>query len=481
MNKRGFRAWAGLGAVLIAAAGCSRSGGDDKPFASALTVEVKQGPLVITVRGSGDVRARNSKKIIPPIKRQAMITFLIPDGSQVVSNTVVARLNTDDIERRMKDLESAVMDASNKLVNARTDLEIQVMDNTSTLKKTEQDLQAARMELQKLIQGDDPMERRNAEVKLQIAESDFARRQRRYEELRGLLKEGFVTEDEVEEERLQLETAKLSVETTAIEKRLLNEYSLPLKQAAAEAALAKATTEMDKAHKQTQALYSNKRQAVDSAQRVVDRAVADLDLVCEEMRAYEVRAPGDGVLMYGNPDESWRRGDISVGGNYSPGQVLMTIPNRAAMQAVINIPEADIQNIKAGQPVTVTVEALADRNFAGTVTKVAEVANAGGWWSGDLKEFKVEIELANGRELRPGFSCRAEIVTDTIPAALFLPVNAVFRDGEKFHIYEAAAGHGVRTEIKIGRSSVQFVELLTGLKPGTRVYLNPPAKAPEKS
>jgi HlyD family secretion protein len=467
--------------MVIAGAGCGPSGEGERPAALALTVEVRQGPLVITVRGSGDVRARESKKIIPPIKRQAMITFLIPDGAQVLSNTVVARLNTDDIERRMKDLEAAVLDASNKLVNARTDLEIQEMDNTSSLKKTGQDLEAARMELQKLIQGDDPMERRNAEVKLQIAESDFARKQRRYEELRDLVKEGFVTEDEVEEERLQLETAKLSVETTGIEKRLLNDYTMPLKKAAAEAALAKATTELDKARKQTQALYSNKRQAVDSAQRVVDRALNDLDTVREEMDAYEVRAPGDGVLMYGNPDESWRRGDISVGGNYSPGQVLMTIPNRAAMQAVINIPEADIQNIKVGQPVTVTVEALADRNFVGTVSKVAEVANAGGWWSGDLKEFRVEIELKDGRELRPGFSCRAEIVTDTIPSALFLPVNAVFRDADKFYVYPAASARSTRSEVKIGRSSVQYVEILDSLKPGMKVYLNPPAKTPEKT
>ncbi len=480
MNRRLVRTLLSAGVMLAAGAGCSRST-DDSGSAAALTVDMKQGPLVITVRGSGDVRARESKKIIPPIKRQAMITFLIPDGSQVDSNAVVARLNTDDIERRMKELESAALEASNKLANARTDLEIQAMDNTSALKKAERALEAAGMELQKLIQGDDPMERRSAEVKLQIAESDYARKARRYEELRGLLKEGFVTEDEVEEERLQLETAKLTVETTGIEKRLLNDYTLPLEKAAAEAALATANTELDKARKQTQALYSSKRQAVDSAQRVVDRAQVDLEVVREEMQAYEVRSPGDGVLMYGNPDESWRRGDISVGANYSPGQVLMTIPIRTAMQAVINIPEADIRNIKAGQPVTVTVEALADRNFAGTITKVAEVANAGGWWAGDLKEFKVEIELMDGRELRPGFSCRAEIVTDSIPSALYLPVNAVFRDGEKFFVYPAAAGHGTRMEIRIGRSSVQFVEILDALKPGTRVYLNPPMKAPEKS
>ena len=469
-----------LVAGALLAGGCHKGGDQERVGKAALSAEVKQGPLVITVRGSGDIRAKESSKIIPPIKKQAMITFLAADGSAVSSNDVVARFNTDDIERRVRDLESAALEASNKLGNARTDLEIQALDNMSTLKKAEQDLDAARMELEKLVKGDDPMEERNAEVKLQTAESEATRKQRRYEELRSLLKEGFVTEDEVEEERLQLETAKLASETAGIEKRLLADYTMPLKKAAAEAALAKATTELEKARKQTQALYLNKKQAVDAAQRVVERATGDLEQAREEMEAYVVHAPNNGTLMYGNPDEQWRRGEITVGANYYPGQVLMTLPNRAVMQAVINIPEADIQNIKVGQQVTVTVEALSERSFAGEVTKVAEVANAGGWWSSDVKEFKVEVGMKEGRELRPGFSCRAEIVTETISSAVYLPVHTVFRDGDKFYVYPVGARDGGRTEVKTGRASVQFVEIVDGLKPGNRVYLNPPEKAPEK-
>jgi HlyD family secretion protein len=271
---------------------------------------------------------------------------------------------------------------------------------------------------------------------------------------------------------MQLETAKLAAETAGIEQRLLKDYTQPLSRTAAEAALAKAQTELEKARKQTEALYRSKNQAVDAAQRAVDRVKTDLQTAREEQAALEVHAPIAGMAMYGNPDEYWRRGDITVGGNYYPGQVLMTIPNRSAMQAVINIPEADIQNVKVSQPATVSFEALPDRNLAGTVTKVAEVANAGGWFSTDVKEFKVEISLKDAKELRPGFSCQAEIVTETIPSALYLPVHAVFRDGDKFFVYPVAGDE--RQTVTIGRSSVQFVEILSGLQAGQQVYLNPP-------
>jgi HlyD family secretion protein len=420
-------------------------------------------------------------KVIPAVKRNVTVTYLIPDGTVVSSNDVLARFNTDEMDRKIKDLDVALSDASNKLFSAKTDLDIQAMDNASALKKCEQDLEAARMALEKRREGDEPMERRNAEVKVQTAESDYARRKRRYEELKDLVKEGFVTEDEVEEERIQLETAKLSAETAGIEQRLLKDYTQPLSRTAAEAALAKSQTELEKARKQTEALYRSKSQAVDASQRALDRVKTDLENARNELAALEVHAPIGGMAMHGNPDELWRRGDINVGANYYPGQVLMTIPNRSAMQAVVNIPEADIQNVKVGQSATVAFEALPERSFSGTLTKVAEVANSGGWWSSDVKEFKVEISLKDARELRPGLSCQAEIVTETIPSALYLPVHAVFRESEKFFVYPTSGSEGERQPVTIGRSSVQFVEILSGLKAGQQVYLNPPEPRAPKS
>ena len=466
-----------LAVAAILLPGCRPKGEDSKsPSPGALTAELKQGPLIITVHGSGDIRSMDAVKIIPAIKRACVISFLVPDGSLVSSNDVIARFNTDDIEQRIKDHEAELIDVENKLVAAQTDLDIQIMDNKSSLSLAEQGVTSATMELKKLSEGDDPMDRRNAEVKAQTAESEYTRKKRKHEELRGLLKDGFVTEDEVEEERVGLETAKLAMETATIEKRLLNDYTIPLKQSAANAALAKAQTELEKARKQTEAHLLAKTQAVAAVKRAVDRTRDDLAKKQEELIAFEVRAPKAGVIMYGNPDESWRRGEIQVGAAFQPGQTLITMPNRSVMEAVVNIPEADIQNVKVGQSVAITVEALADKTFRGEVFKVAEVANTGGWWSGDVKEFKVEITLKYMKELRPGFSCDAEIVVETIPQTLYLPVQAVFRDGDRFFVYPPHLLSGKRLEVKVGRSSIRHVEILGGLHAGEKVLLNPPEK-----
>jgi HlyD family secretion protein len=326
------------------------------PSTGALTAIVKRGPMVITIHGSGDIRSMDSVKITPLIKRPSAISFLIADGSVVSSNDLLAQFNTDDIDQRVKDHEVALDEADTKLRAAKTSLDIQIMDNKSALTLANQGVSSATLELEKFIKGDEPMDRRTAEVKAQTAESEYTRKQRRHEELRGLLKEGFVTEDEVEEDRFQLETAKLAMESALIEKRLLEDYTIPLKKAAAEAALDKAITELEKARKQNEAFLLAKTQAVESAQRTVERTAIDLKIKRVERIAFDIRAPLAGIIMYGNPDEPWRRNDIQVGATIQPGQILMTIPNRSVMEAVINIPEADIQHIKVGQPVEITSE-----------------------------------------------------------------------------------------------------------------------------
>ncbi|MEI6219424.1 MAG: efflux RND transporter periplasmic adaptor subunit, partial [bacterium] len=321
----------------------------------SILAEVRSGPLIISVKGSGNIRAKNSSKIIPKVNRGVMISFLVPDGTRVSSNEVVARFVTDDVDRRLSELESAFTDSQSKFDAAQSDCEIQLMDNATTQKKAEQDVRTARMELEKLTQGDEPLDRRNCELKVQNADSELTRKQKRHEDLKSLLKEGFVTEDEVEEQRIAVESAKVAQDTTKIELKILNEYTMPLKRATVEGAAARALAELEKTTKQNATRMQARTQALELAKKALERSKTALELTRKERDEYEVKSPSAGVVMYGNPDEMWRRGDIQVGGQFQPGQVLMTIPDMSTMQATVNIPEADIYKVTTGQTARVTV------------------------------------------------------------------------------------------------------------------------------
>lgn len=477
MKKKIIAAGIVLAVLLVVIGLVKNIGPGDTAQRRALTAEVKKGPLVITVKGSGTIQAVNPNKIIPLIKRQAVITFLAPEGSRVAKDEVIARLNVEEIERDINNKETTLIKAQNDLDAARTALEIQQMDNVVNLAKAEQELVTAELELEKFLQADEPVDVRGAELDIQTAQSDLGRAQDAYRDYQDLFKESFVTQDDVEEKRMDLEKKKVGLETARIKLTVLQEYGLPVREAAAQGRLDGAKAAFEKTRKENETQFRRKNQELEVAQMSLARAEKDLAMVREEKKAYEIKAPVSGIVNYGDPDEWWRRRDIQVGGNMYPGRAFLNIPDMSAVQAVVVILEADIAKIKVGQKATITVEALAGKTLHGEVKKVPEVANRGSWLEGN--QFKVEIVVLDGKDLKT-FSCDAEIVTETIEAAIYLPVPAVFREGDRYVVYPVKGGGKKKVEVAIGRASIADVEILSGVEPGLKVLLIPPEMADEK-
>lgn len=444
-----------------------------------LTAEVKKGPMVITVKGSGTIQAVNPNIIkLKTRQRQVTIMFLKPEGSRVTKDEVVARLNTDDIDRDMISRESAVLDVSNRLYTARAALEIQQMDNVANLADVQQKLKATELDLEQFRQGDGPVEILDSELNLQTAQSELERAEVTYNDGQGLYKEGFATRNEVEEWRIGLEKARGNVETSSMKLHALEQFGQPVKLSAKRGALESAKANFDKVRKQSETQMQNKMKDVEVAKMNLERVEKDLFASLDNYKNYEIRAPVDGIVNYGDPDDPSGRGNIQVGGNMSGGQVLLNIPDMSALKAVVPILEADIAKIKIGQKATVTVAAIPGSIFHGEVLAVPEVASRDNWISGN--QFKIEISIADGKDLKTGLSCEAEIITQTIPVAVFLPIPAVFREGDRYLVYPVKGGGKTGVEVKLGKSSVQDVEILNGVAPGQHVFLTRPDMADEK-
>lgn len=455
---------------------------DKSPDVSAprriLTAEAKKGTLVITVKGSGAIQAVNPNKIIPLIKRPTAITFLKPEGTSVDKDEVVARLNTDEIERDITTKETAAMDATNKLYAARAALEIQRMDNVANLADAQQKLKAAELELEQFRQGDEPVESLDAELEVQTAQSELARSESTYQDGQGLFKEGFATKNELEEMRMDFEKKRGALEKASMKLDALEQFGHPVKRSGKQGALDSARANYEKVRKQSETQLQSKMKDVDVALMNLDRAEKDLAIAREDIKAYEIKAPVAGIVNYGDPEQWWSRRDLQVGGSLSPGRPLLNIPDMSAMKAVVPVLEADISKLKTGQKVTLTVEAMPGNILHGEVTTIPEVASRSDWIQGD--QFKVEISIADGKNLKTGLSCEAEIITETIDAAVYLPIAAVFRDGDRYFVYPARGRKGKQIDVKIGKSSVEFVEILGGVEPGMKVYLAAPEISEEK-
>ncbi len=468
------RTWLAAGLIILLVVllpKCGRDQGTIDVNVDTVTAEAERGDMVITVRASGEIQARESIKVIPAIRRQTTLSEIVPEGTRVVEGDVIARFATDDVDRQLLEAQAKVEQAELKVLSTRTDLDIQMLENSNSIKQARQNLVNARMEIEKLMEGDEPKDIRNAELKVTTGESNYERSVKKHDEARQLLEEGFITENDLEEERIAMDTAKVDWETAQLELKILNEYTVPLNRSQKQAALEKAETELEKTLRQNDVQLRNKQQNYDTALQTLEREKTNLADVEQELKDLVVTAPAAGVLSYGDTDERWRRGEVQAGAQMRPGQVLATIPDMAEVQAVVNVSEANIDVVSTGLTAVVKVEAIPGRTFAGEVVQVAEVPNQTGWLGSDVKEFSVKILLEDGAGLRPGFSCSAEITIDSVKDAVIVPIQGVFRRDETFFIYNR---RGVPVEVKLGKVSNTHAQILEGVAEGDEIMLVKP-------
>ncbi len=454
---------------------CSCSGKQQQETKTGVpTAKVKQGTLDIIVNVSGDIQSADSTTIIPKLKTSGTIEFIVEEGDKVTNGQEVARFSSEDIENRILEIETKIADQKSKLASLKTDVIIQKLDNNKNLKSAQQAVGSAKLELKKLEKGDAPLEQRNAELKIKTSERERDMLKRRISDLKGLLKDGFVTEDQVEEEDIAYDKSVVAADTAKEELVILNKYSLPLRETKTKNTLAEAETELEKIQQSNTARLQQKEQSVKSAEHALEKLVQQLEDKKEQFKACIVISPADGIVTYADPNRPWRRAEVSVGAKIAPGQTLMTIPDMTAMHAKVNVPESDIRKIVLGQTVTIIVEATGGKAFAGKITKIAEVASSGGWWGSDIKEFSVEISIDEGKGLKPGYSCRADILTAHLENVMYIPIQAVFKDEDGTFVYKKKGSKHKRVDVKTGQSSLTMVHIINGIEIGDTVLLASP-------
>ena len=143
----------------------------------------------------------------------------------------------------------------------------------------------------------------------------------------------------------------------------------------------------------------------------------------ERLRKTVVKAPMTGTITLLKS----KLGERVVGTGQFPGTEVLRIANLDSMRVEVEVNENDIVNVKVGNPVTITVDAFADRKFAGIVREISNsaITKAAGTQE-EVTNFLVKIRVLNHqRLLKPGMSATADIETIRVPNALVVPIQSV--------------------------------------------------------
>lgn len=142
---------------------------------------------------------------------------------------------------------------------------------------------------------------------------------------------------------------------------------------------------------------------------------------------------------------------------------IFRIVDSSRLEATLNVPERDIDRIKPGQNVGLTVDAMPGKQFFGRIDRVAPVVDAG---SGT---FRVICSFAGGDGLQAGMFGRLAIRYEEREGVLAMPRTALLEDGGDAAVFVVRAGKVARVAVKTGHVDGEYVEVLEGLGEGDEV------------
>jgi HlyD family secretion protein len=224
-----------------------------------------------------------------------------------------------------------------------------------------------------------------------------------------------------------------------------------------------------------------------------------------------IEAPITGIITRRNIEEGET---VVIGTMNNAGTVLLTVADMSVIEAEVEVDETDIPNVKLGQKAKVTIDAMPGKSFPGKVTEIGNspIQAAGTTSASQATNFKVKVTVDGVvPEVRPGFTCTAEITTATRAQVVSIPIQAttvremvvddkgtVVRDDPKKGapktrptavqaeelkpgqerkelegVFAVRDNKAVFTPVKTGIAGEKYFEVLSGVNPGDQVIVGP--------
>jgi HlyD family secretion protein len=446
---------------------------------------VQRGDLPITLRLKGEFQAEEAQDVRFEAQGRANITWLVEEGSRVKKGDKVVELDSTDLVKEIEQLETNVEKATAQLTVSKANEVISKLDAESKIRKAKMDLVMAQLELKKFQSESGTQDKEIRDAKLKIKQAQVKRDKAKSidKNMPDLFKQGFVTEEEVAQSKLDVETAINALDTALLESKILKEYTHPMQDRKLKDNLARAEAELKRFVKVAERVKAQTEASRTNADQHYNRQVERLKDAKERLSKMTLFAPSDGIVIYGGSRRRWWQDEIKVGANAHRHQVLMRLPNLDTMQVVVKIHEADIGRIRVEkekpQEVILTSDMRPGKQFKGFVHQIATLAQ-GERGREHVKRFTTTIRIEKRIPgVRPGMTAGVEILIAQLEDVVYVPIQAVQTYEGKSYCFLPAGDEPERREVVVGRSSIELAEIKQGLKEGERVLLAPPKLRPD--
>jgi HlyD family secretion protein len=319
--------------------------------------------------------------------------------------------------------------------------------------------------------------------------------------------------------RNSLDSMRQSIETARVQlqqaqQNLERQQDLWRQQLTTREALDRALNDV----KTAQSTVQEREKQIRPQESRIQQEEASLESARYDLSKVRIESPIDGIVTRRNIQE----GETAVIGTMNnAGTVLLTLADMGIIQAEVEVDETNVPHVQIGQIAKITIDAIPDKSFRGHVTEIGNspIQAAGQQASStQATNFKVVVALDDKvPDVRPGFTCTADITTATRKDVVSVPIPAVAvrelvydangqvirepkNDKDKRRraatssvepvasaqelkpgqtrketegVFVVRSGKTEFVPIKMGIAGEKYFEVLDGLKPGDEVVTGP--------
>ncbi len=464
----------GIASAITANLGSSENAEDELP-----TAKVRKGPLTISITEAGTITARDQVIIQNKVEGQTTIVSLVPEGEHVEKGDLLIELDSSQLLDNQVEQKIKVQNAEAAFIRARENLAVAKNQAKSDTQKAELDLKLAQMDLKKYLEGEYPNQLKEAESKITLAKEELERATEEAAWSERLYTEKYISQTELESDKLALNRADLDFQLAEASLDLLKEFTYNRTLAELQSDVEQAELALERVQRKAKADVVQAEADLKAKEAEFEQQKNKLAKIDEQLGYTKLYAPVAGMVVYATSAQGGWRGNaepLDTGQSVRERQELVYLPTANAMMVEVKVHESNLEKVKPDLPVRIKVDAMRGKVFEGRVKKIAPLPDAQSvWLNPDLKVYNTQIEITGPPDgLRTGMTCEAEIVIKQIPSAMYIPIQSVVRVGGKPVVYLQQGGSLVRKEVEVGMDNNRMIQILSGLDENDEVVLAPP-------
>ncbi|MDB5295233.1 MAG: czcB 2 [Phycisphaerales bacterium] len=435
--------------------------------------QVAAGEMQVKVHKDGELQSVNNTEIMCLVEGLSTIVQIVKEGATVSAGDVLVQLDSSAIRQKIEDTTLELQRAESDVATAKNAVDITRSQNDATLEAAGVDVELGKLAISQYLDGTFPQDLDAAKSTLKMAKIKLQNKEDDFKQIKDLFAKSFVNLADVKSAELDLETIRADVAKADGALTVLAKYTHPMTLAGKQSYLKQADQKFVRTRVENQNNLSKVEKALETAEtakKILDRRLARMN---EQLEFCTIKAPQSGLVVYNNQNNRDSAGSIQEGTQVRERQVLLRLPDTSAMKAVVRINESQVIRLALGQRGVVRVTGLREPVGA-AVTRISPVSDSSNrWMSPDTREYPVELTLDwTPPSLKPGIGSQVEVLVDSVPDALAVPLTAIYAAGaDAFVFARGPDGQPTPKKVDVGVANETHVRLTGGLAAGDQVVL----------